>query len=259
MDFPNNPVNGSSIRAGSQRYTAKNGVWEKNNGEIVVVANKGAIDLSRGTVHVLYLNGGSVTVNINNPLDSGIYDEFMIEVVASAATIVTWPESFKWDKGTPPVLPSSGRAIFAGYTRDGGTRYEMVTVSSDSKSSGTGSSDTGARIVKPSMTFPANGSVGVSTYPELASTPIQFVGMSATHIESEWEITGPDGVETFRSNIWNLTLYPRTFKAGYDYSVRVRYIIDRNAPNGKNYSEWSDPTNFSTVAAPPTGGGGVAA
>lgn len=133
MDFPNNPADGDTIRVNGQRFIASNGVWEKHNGEKIVTVSNGVVDLTKGNVHVMSLSGTGTTVSVTNPLASGEYDEFMLEIVLTAATNVTWPASFKWDKGTPPTLPSSGRAVYAGYTRDGGARYEMVTVSSDSK------------------------------------------------------------------------------------------------------------------------------
>ena len=133
MDFPNNPANGDTIRINGQRYTSLNGVWEKNNGENVVTVSGGVIDLNKGEVHVMTLNGTAVTVTVTNPQAAPAIDQFTLEIVLTAGTNVTWPASFKWDKGTLPVLPTTGRAIIAGYTRDGGTRFEMVTVSSDSK------------------------------------------------------------------------------------------------------------------------------
>lgn len=133
MDFPNNPADGDTIRVNGQRFVASSGSWEKHNGEKVVTAAGGVIDLAKGDVHVVNLGGTATTISVTNQMASGNVDEFMIELVLTAATNVTWPASFKWDKGTPPTLPSTGRAIFAGYTRDGGARYEMVTVSSDSK------------------------------------------------------------------------------------------------------------------------------
>jgi hypothetical protein len=133
MDFPNNPADGSTVRVNGQRYIATGGVWEKSSGEKPVTVQGGVIDLTKGAVHVLSLSGTAVTVSVNNQLPAGNYDEFLLELFIVNPTVVTWPSSFKWDKGTPPTLPSSGRAIFAGYTRDGGARYEMVTVSSDSR------------------------------------------------------------------------------------------------------------------------------
>lgn len=133
MDFPNNPANGATIRLNGQRFIANNGVWEKTAAEAPVVVSGGVVDLTKGDVHVMTLGGIATSVTVTNPLASGLVDEFLLEIVLTAATNVTWPASFKWDKGTPPTLPTSGRAILAGYTRDGGTRYEMGVVSSDSK------------------------------------------------------------------------------------------------------------------------------
>lgn len=133
MDFPNNPSNGAVIRVNGQRYIANNGVWAKSNGEDIATVTGGVVNLDKAPVHVMNLSGVATTVSVTNPLASGKYDEFMLEIVVTSATNVTWPASFKWDRGIPPTLPTSGRAVFAGYTRDGGARYEMVTVSSDSK------------------------------------------------------------------------------------------------------------------------------
>ena len=133
MDFPNNPTDGDIIRLGKQRYIAQGGVWKKYDGEKVVTVTAGAIDMAKGEVFVMNLAGTAVTVTVSNPLASGEYDEFLLEIVCTAATNVTWPSSFKWPGGTPPTLPSSGRAVVGGYTRDGGVRYEMTTISSDSK------------------------------------------------------------------------------------------------------------------------------
>jgi len=133
MDFPNNPVDGATIRLNGQRFIANNSVWGKSNGNEIATVAAGVVDLSKSDVHVLNLSGAAVSVSVINPLASGVIDEFLLEIVLTAATNVTWPASFKWDKGTPPTLPTSGRCVLAGYTRDGGVRFEMGVVSSDSK------------------------------------------------------------------------------------------------------------------------------
>lgn len=133
MDFPNNPVNGATIRLNGQRFIANNGVWEKSRDNEIATVAGGVVDLSKSDVHVMNLAGTTTSVTVTNPLAAGTIDEFLLEIVLTAATNVTWPASFKWDKGTPPTLPTSGRCVLAGYTRDGGARYEMGIVSSDSK------------------------------------------------------------------------------------------------------------------------------
>ena len=133
MDFPNNPADGDLFRIGKQRYIATGGAWSKFDGETAVDAVAGGCDLAKSEFFTIAANGGTITVSVTNPLPSGKYDEFMIELVFSQATNITWPASFKWSKGTPPTFPTSGRTTIGGYTRDGGTRYEMVVITDDSK------------------------------------------------------------------------------------------------------------------------------
>lgn len=133
MDYPNNPVEGQVIRPGTDRFRFTGGKWEKVEQSLIATVTGGVIDLDQADVHIVNLNGTATTLSIQNPLSSGNMDEFYIEFVITASTTVTWPAGFKWDGGTPPTLPTSGRAIIGAYTRDGGTRYEAVVVSRDSK------------------------------------------------------------------------------------------------------------------------------
>lgn len=75
----------------------------------------------------------TLTIAFSNPPASGKVQSWYIEIINGRRDIdarITWPANVKWIGGsgsrpTDPSLELSGRNIFAVYTRDGGSRYEI--------------------------------------------------------------------------------------------------------------------------------------
>lgn len=134
MDYANNPNDGDVIRVGSVRKVFKNGAWLTQVQPLLALVSGGLVDFEKGDIHVMTCDGTPVTITVANTLPAGEIEEFYLECDVVNETTVTFPESFKWSGGVHPTMPlAPGRYVFGGYTRDGGTRFEMVIISNDSK------------------------------------------------------------------------------------------------------------------------------
>lgn len=84
-----------------------------------------ALDLVSGTLFKVSLNAAISTIAIANTPPSVLF-AFILEFTADGTSrAVTWPASFVWLSGSPPVVPSANGAILALvlYTTDGGTTW----------------------------------------------------------------------------------------------------------------------------------------
>lgn len=83
------------------------------------------LDLVSGTLFKVSLNAAISTIVIANTPSSVLF-AFILEFTADGTSrAVTWPASFVWLSGSPPIVPSANGAILALvlYTTDGGTTW----------------------------------------------------------------------------------------------------------------------------------------
>jgi len=100
--------------------------------QTVTVAATTAIDYTAGQAVLLDLQPASITtLTLDNPLPSGEYNEFRLEIVqGSTARTITWPASVKWPSDVAPVLTTTDNAvdIVHLWSRDGGTTWHGTFV-----------------------------------------------------------------------------------------------------------------------------------
>lgn len=67
---------------------------------------------------------GNTTFTFSNPPPSGTAFGFVLQLIASLPSTITWPASVKWAGGTAPDAPAQGETdILCFLTRDGGTTW----------------------------------------------------------------------------------------------------------------------------------------
>ncbi len=75
----------------------------------------------------------ATTWAFTNPVASGDFGGFVLELNNGGAYTQTWPSAVDWPAGTAPTLTASGKDLLVFVTRDGGTIYHGMAASLDSK------------------------------------------------------------------------------------------------------------------------------
>ena len=75
----------------------------------------------------------ATTWAFSNPVASGDFGGFVLELNNGGAYTQTWPAAVDWPAGTAPTLTASGKDLLVFVTRDGGTIYHGMAASRDSK------------------------------------------------------------------------------------------------------------------------------
>jgi hypothetical protein len=75
----------------------------------------------------------ATTWAFTNPVASGDFGGFVLELNNGGAYTQTWPGAVDWPAGTAPTLTASGKDLLVFVTRDGGTIYHGMAASLDSK------------------------------------------------------------------------------------------------------------------------------
>jgi hypothetical protein len=95
------------------------------------VSGNQTIDLSLGNVVTATLTGTGIW-SFSNVAPSGKSSTVMFKLT-NAGTNITWNPVPKWGGGSPPTMTASGRDILVFNTVDGGTTWDAVASSLDSK------------------------------------------------------------------------------------------------------------------------------
>ena len=101
----------------------------------VAVGNVGAtrtFDLETGNFFSATLDQAS-TFTFSNPVASGDFCGFVMELTNGGAFTITWPASVDWAGGTPPTLTAAGVDQLVFTTRDGGTTWFGLVAGLDIK------------------------------------------------------------------------------------------------------------------------------
>jgi hypothetical protein len=75
----------------------------------------------------------ATTWAFSNPVASGDFGGFVLELTNGGAYTQTWPAAVDWPAGAAPTLTASGKDLLVFVTRDGGTIYHGMAASIDSK------------------------------------------------------------------------------------------------------------------------------
>lgn len=75
----------------------------------------------------------ATTWAFSNPVASGDFGGFVLELNNGGAYTQTWPAAVDWPAGTAPTLTASGKDLLVFVTRDAGTTYHGMAASLDSK------------------------------------------------------------------------------------------------------------------------------
>jgi hypothetical protein len=75
----------------------------------------------------------ATTWAFSNPVASGDFGGFVLELNNGGAYTQTWPAAVDWPAGAAPTLTASGKDLLVFVTRDGGTIYHGMAASLDSK------------------------------------------------------------------------------------------------------------------------------
>jgi hypothetical protein len=75
----------------------------------------------------------ATTWAFTNPVASGDFGGFVLELTNGGAYTQAWPAAVDWPAGTAPTLTASGKDILVFVTRDAGTTYHGMAASLDSK------------------------------------------------------------------------------------------------------------------------------
>jgi hypothetical protein len=75
----------------------------------------------------------ATTWAFTNPVASGDFGGFVLELNNGGAYTQTWPAAVDWPAGAAPTLTASGKDLLVFVTRDGGTIYHGMAASIDSK------------------------------------------------------------------------------------------------------------------------------
>jgi len=98
-------------------------------GYLAMPAN--AIDCATAAVFSKTISGVT-TLTVTNVAAAGNVTSFILELT-NGGTNVTWWTGIKWAGGTAPTLTIAGTDILGFYTRDGGTIWQGMMLSKDSK------------------------------------------------------------------------------------------------------------------------------
>lgn len=75
----------------------------------------------------------ATTWAFSNPVASGDFGGFVLELTNGGAYTQAWPAAVDWPGGSAPSLTASGKDILLFVTRDAGTTYHGMPASIDSK------------------------------------------------------------------------------------------------------------------------------
>ena len=75
----------------------------------------------------------ATTWAFTNPVASGDFGGFILELTNGGAYTQAWPAAVDWPGGAAPTLTASGKDILLFVTRDAGTTYHGMAASLDSK------------------------------------------------------------------------------------------------------------------------------
>jgi hypothetical protein len=75
----------------------------------------------------------ATTWAFTNPVASGDFGGFVLELTNGGAYTQVWPAAVDWPAGAAPTLTASGKDILVFVTRDAGTTYHGMAASIDSK------------------------------------------------------------------------------------------------------------------------------
>ena len=75
----------------------------------------------------------ATTWAFTNPVASGDFGGFVLELTNGGAYTQAWPAAVDWPAGAAPGLTASGKDILVFVTRDAGTTYHGMAASLDSK------------------------------------------------------------------------------------------------------------------------------
>jgi len=75
----------------------------------------------------------ATTWAFSNPVASGDFGGFVLELTNGGAYTQAWPAAVDWPGGSAPSLTASGKDILLFVTRDAGTTYHGMAASLDSK------------------------------------------------------------------------------------------------------------------------------
>jgi hypothetical protein len=75
----------------------------------------------------------ATTWAFTNPVASGDFGGFVLELTNGGAYTQAWPAAVDWPGGSAPTLTASGKDILVFVTRDAGTTYHGMAASRDSK------------------------------------------------------------------------------------------------------------------------------
>jgi len=75
----------------------------------------------------------ATTWAFSNPVGSGDFGGFVLELTNGGAYTQAWPAAVDWPGGAAPTLTASGKDILLFVTRDAGTTYHGMAASLDSK------------------------------------------------------------------------------------------------------------------------------
>jgi hypothetical protein len=75
----------------------------------------------------------ATTWAFSNPVASGDFGGFVLELNNGGAYTQTWPAAVDWPAGAAPTLTASGKDLLVFVTIDGGTIYHGMAASLDSK------------------------------------------------------------------------------------------------------------------------------
>lgn len=100
--------------------------------ETKVTMGTNNIDLAAGNYFSKTISGAT-TFTISNVPSTGTAASFILDLTNGGSATITWWASIKWSSGIAPTLTTSGRDILAFFTHDGGTTWNGIVVSRDSK------------------------------------------------------------------------------------------------------------------------------
>jgi len=103
--------------------------------ELSAIGNTGAaqtFDCTVANVFTATLDQ-NCTFTFSNPPASGDAGFMFIEGTNFGAFTITWPASVDWERGTAPALTAAGVDLLGFYTRDAGTTWHGMVLSTDTK------------------------------------------------------------------------------------------------------------------------------
>ena len=212
------------------------------------------VDLVSGT-NIKTINGQSIlgagNIEIQGGVGVALSGDANIYVTQSKTYTITNYNSFS----TYSVAATSGSASIVGdtitYTAPGTSGADTLTVTMDGTDVDFALTVLAATVATPTITSPAVGATGVTETPTITSSEFAWIGVSDTHLNSDWELwTGPNRTGTLIASSYadtaNKTSWP--ISAGV-MSVNTTYypaVLHRGTTLGA--SAWGV-SSFTTAAS----------